>query len=338
MSSRLLYVGGLVETTTTQHLRDLFAPFGKVEWAHIVTHKFTGKMAGYGFVEMDSEDHAIRAATALEGTDTRRDASEDLCHTVCSPKYLNQPAFSSAYQKPSTLTESLPPAHRTDAVPPLSWPQRTWDRQVQRKGMCRFGFPIRVFSGRKKRELGEKLRPAPRPPQTSMPTQTMRIALLHLAPIPADVKRNRRLVERAISKAADAGATWIITPELAVCGYTFADRIGTDWIVSPPDPWITAVCRLAARLRITVFLSHPERDGRSNTLYNTVFVIAPDGAITGKHRKINTLRKGSEAWSSPGNRAAPIPVPPVSRVGILICADACSPGIPGSLRLQALSC
>ena len=170
--------------------------------------------------------------------------------------------------------------------------------------------------------------------QTPMPTETMHIALLHLAPVSADVNGNRRLIERAITKAADAGAAWIITPELAVCGYTFADRIGTDWIVSPPDPWITTVRRLAARRRVTVFLSHPERDGRSNTLYNTLFVISSDGAITGKHRKINTLRKGSEAWSNPGDRATPIRVPPVSRVGILICADACSPGIPGSLRSQ----
>ena len=69
MKSRLLYVGGLAETTTTQHLRDLFTPFGIVEWAHIVTYKLTGKMAGYGFVEMDSEQHAVHAAAALEGTE-----------------------------------------------------------------------------------------------------------------------------------------------------------------------------------------------------------------------------------------------------------------------------
>jgi RNA recognition motif-containing protein len=69
MRSRLLYVGGLTEGTTTQHLRDLFAAFGIVEWAHIVTHKFTGKMAGYGFVEMDTDEHALNAATALEGTE-----------------------------------------------------------------------------------------------------------------------------------------------------------------------------------------------------------------------------------------------------------------------------
>jgi carbon-nitrogen hydrolase len=135
--------------------------------------------------------------------------------------------------------------------------------------------------------------------QTPMPTETMHIALLHLTPVSADVNGNRRLIEMAVTKAADAGASWIITPELAVCGYTFADRIGTDWIVSPPDPWITTVRRLAARRRVTVFLSHPERDGRSNTLYNTLFVISSDGAITGKHRKINTLRKGSEGLVEP---------------------------------------
>lgn len=68
MGSRLLYVGGLTEGTTTDCLRDLLAPFGVVEWAHMVTHKGSGKMAGYGFVEMDTVEHALEAALALEGT------------------------------------------------------------------------------------------------------------------------------------------------------------------------------------------------------------------------------------------------------------------------------
>ncbi|MEO8327911.1 MAG: hypothetical protein ABI618_18825 [Nitrospirota bacterium] len=31
-----------------------------------------------------------------------------------------------------------------------------------------------------------------------------------------------------VSTEAEAGALWIVTPELAVCGYTFTDTIGTD--------------------------------------------------------------------------------------------------------------
>ena len=65
---------------------------------------------------------------------------------------------------------------------------------------------------------------------------TVRIALLHLAPVPGDLIENRRLIERGIAVAARAGAAWIITPELCVCGYTFTDTIGTDWIMPQPRP------------------------------------------------------------------------------------------------------
>jgi predicted amidohydrolase len=167
-----------------------------------------------------------------------------------------------------------------------------------------------------------------------MSSTVLRIALLHLAPRPGDLPHNRRLIERAITTAAGLKASWIVTPELSVCGYTFADRIGTDWILLQPDPWMTHLCRLAARLHVTLFLSHPERDPRSQKLHSSVFVIAPNGAIIGKHRKINTLRVGSEAWSSPGKDATPVFVSPFSQVGILICADAYSSEICRRLRAQ----
>jgi predicted amidohydrolase len=163
---------------------------------------------------------------------------------------------------------------------------------------------------------------------------TLRIALLHLAPLPADLTYNRRLVETAVTTAAGSGAAWIVTPELCICGYTFADQIGTDWIVPQPDPWMSAFCHLVAQLHVTVFLSHPERDRQTAKLYNTVFVIGADGTIVGKHRKINTLRVGSEAWSSPGERVTPVTVPPFRHVGVLICADAYSPGIASRLQAQ----
>ena len=167
-----------------------------------------------------------------------------------------------------------------------------------------------------------------------MKADILRVALAHLAPIPGELAHNRQLVETAITTAARAGAHWIVTPELIIPGYTFADRIGTGWIVPQPDPWMTHVGQLAARLRMTVFLSHPEQDRRSKKHYNSVFVIAPDGTIAGTHRKINVLGVGSESWSSPGQNAAPIAVHPVGSVGILICADAFSPGIAGSLNAQ----
>lgn len=160
------------------------------------------------------------------------------------------------------------------------------------------------------------------------------IALLHLAPVPGALARNRQLITSAICRAARLGATWIITPELAVSGYTFADTLGTEWIEPQPDHWMSRVCRLAARLRVTLFLSHPEQDPRSRHLYNTIFAIDPNGRIAGRHRKINTLRVGSEAWSTPGTEATPFRLAPFGNVGLLICADAYTPGIAKSLKAQ----
>ena len=167
-----------------------------------------------------------------------------------------------------------------------------------------------------------------------MPTGTQHIALLHLAPIPGDRPGNRRLIEKGMIAAAKLGATWIITPELIVTGYTFADRIGTEWIVPQPDSWMTRMCKLASQLRVTLFLSCPEQDRKSRKFYNSLFVIAANGALIGTHRKINTLRVGSEAWSTPGTQAVAIPVPPYRRVGMLICADAYTSEIAQNLRNQ----
>jgi 5-aminopentanamidase len=158
----------------------------------------------------------------------------------------------------------------------------------------------------------------------SAPNNLLHIALAHFAPRAGDLAFNKLLIERAIVKAAAEGANWVITPELSVCGYTFEPLIGTDWISVQPDPWMLTISDLAARLGIVVFLSAPERDGASNLLYNATFVIDRDGAICGKHRKINALRVGSESWSTPGTKAAPIGVSGRS-VGVMICADAYSP-------------
>ncbi len=162
----------------------------------------------------------------------------------------------------------------------------------------------------------------------------MRIAFLHLAPVAADPPRNRRLIEDALALAAREGAEWVLTPELCVTGYTFADRLGTRWIEPAPDPWMAGVGAAVARLGVTLFLSHPERDPATGALHNSLFVIGPDGRLRGGHRKINSLPTGSEAWSTPGTLATPVAVEPVGPLGLLICADAYSPWIAKSLHAQ----
>ena len=148
----------------------------------------------------------------------------------------------------------------------------------------------------------------------------IRISLLHLGPATGEVERNRRAIESAVRSAARQGAHWVVTPELCVPGYLFAAKIGTDWILPQPDPWMGQFCELVAKLGLTVFLSHPDRDVNTDKMYNTVFLIDSSGCITGRHSKVKALG-GAEAWSSPGKVVQPLELDGV-KVGILVCADA----------------
>ena len=62
-----IYVGNLSYDTTEDTLRALFAEFGEVEAARVITDRYTGRSKGFGFVEMTAEDAAQKAIDALNG-------------------------------------------------------------------------------------------------------------------------------------------------------------------------------------------------------------------------------------------------------------------------------
>jgi predicted amidohydrolase len=147
--------------------------------------------------------------------------------------------------------------------------------------------------------------------------QIIRIAMLHLKPIAGDLDHNRALIENAVRIASAHKTDWIITPETAVSGLQFDHLIGTDWVEQQPDPWTRRLCELAAAANTWLFLGQPERGG-NNEIYNTVFVVGPDGQVIGKQRKILVH---SDGWSTPGDEILPMVAGPLC-VGIMICADA----------------
>ena len=63
-----VYVGNLPFSTDGADLEALFAQYGEVESAAVITDRETGRSRGFGFVEMP-DDGAKEAISNLNGTD-----------------------------------------------------------------------------------------------------------------------------------------------------------------------------------------------------------------------------------------------------------------------------
>lgn len=62
-----LFVGNLTFSTTSNELEDLFAEYGEVAKAQVITDRDSGRSRGFGFVEMASPESAEKAISALDG-------------------------------------------------------------------------------------------------------------------------------------------------------------------------------------------------------------------------------------------------------------------------------
>ncbi|MBX9678587.1 MAG: RNA-binding protein, partial [Gemmataceae bacterium] len=62
-----LYVGNLPYSVADADLEEMFAAFGSVRSAQVIMDRDTGRSKGFGFVEMDADDGAAQAISALNG-------------------------------------------------------------------------------------------------------------------------------------------------------------------------------------------------------------------------------------------------------------------------------
>ena len=64
-----LFVAGLAYSMTDDELNNLFADFGTVNSAQIITDRETNRSKGFGFVEMSTEEESKAAIAGLNGKD-----------------------------------------------------------------------------------------------------------------------------------------------------------------------------------------------------------------------------------------------------------------------------
>ena len=74
MSNKKLYVGNLPFDATTEGVRAAFEAFGTVHDVSLITDRDTGRLKGFGFVEMDAD----AADAAIEGLNNKDFGGRDL--------------------------------------------------------------------------------------------------------------------------------------------------------------------------------------------------------------------------------------------------------------------
>ncbi|GAE84150.1 RNA recognition motif domain-containing protein [Bacteroides reticulotermitis] len=64
-----IYVSNLNFSTESENLQELFATYGEVTSAKIITDRETGRSRGFGFVEMPDDSEGQKAIDELNNTD-----------------------------------------------------------------------------------------------------------------------------------------------------------------------------------------------------------------------------------------------------------------------------
>jgi len=65
--NKKLYVGNLPYETTQEQIRELFAQAGEVSEVTLITDRETGRLKGFGFVEMATEEVSGEAIKRFNG-------------------------------------------------------------------------------------------------------------------------------------------------------------------------------------------------------------------------------------------------------------------------------
>ncbi len=65
--TKKLYVGNMSYSTTEEQIRELFSQAGEVQGVSLITDRETGRLKGFGFVEMSTEEGSKEAIKRFNG-------------------------------------------------------------------------------------------------------------------------------------------------------------------------------------------------------------------------------------------------------------------------------
>lgn len=159
------------------------------------------------------------------------------------------------------------------------------------------------------------------------PARTVRLAAVHYQPrggkTPMD---NVRLFEPLIREAADKRADLVVLPE--TLDYYGLGKSYAEVAAPIPGPATEFFAALAKKHNLYIVAGLLERDG--HLVYNTAVLLAPNGSLAGKYRKVSLPRGEIAGGIAPG-KDYPIFETRFGKLGMMICYDGFFPEVARQL-------
>ena len=183
---------------------------------------------------------------------------------------------------------------------------------------------------------------------------TTKVAVIQKPPVLLDRNKTIARALESVDEAVGAGASLLVFPEAYLPGYpTWIWRLRPggdggltgeihaqlrDNAVDLARGDLQPLQDAAARHGVTVVLGINELDGEfsGTTLFNTVVVIGPDGALLNRHRKLMPTNPERMVWGMGDASGLKVVDTPVGRLGALICWESYMPLARYALYAQAI--
>lgn len=171
--------------------------------------------------------------------------------------------------------------------------------------------------------------------------RVIKAAAMQIAPVFMDKLKTVEKYCHYIVEAGREGAELIVTPETGIptypywrnnFGYTSPETV-LPWretvlayyenSLRIDGPETELLCKAARAARAVCVIGCSEQDDRigSNTLYNTLLFIGPDGCILGRHRKLMPTHQERIFWGGGGGADLCVFDTPVGRLGGPLCFE-----------------
>jgi predicted amidohydrolase len=146
------------------------------------------------------------------------------------------------------------------------------------------------------------------------------VACAQLAPVIGDAIESLARIDTAIRDAAGLGAQIVVLPELANCGYMFADADELRAAAQTLDgPYVNYLAGMAFELGIVIASGFAERTAEGE-LYNSAVIIDRSG-ILASYRKAHLWNTEKMCGFLAGSGYPPVVDTDHGRLGLMICYD-----------------